>query len=234
MNPYRNLDTAYRHLALRSTPPAWQSELGDLDGIVTAIRHDHPDPTASDTMLRRLLAVGRAEPDALTVALYALAPALRARIGRAVTDEYRADALTDLAFVLLDSALDRPRLAHRLVNRAHNRAYKAAARVTRRGVVRPVTIAPHDPEQLAHLHSSTPDIADTVAAHLDLARFHTAVHQAIAAGELSPTTWAAYRDHRLRRAVDPTAPVCNGVERKLATRAGARLQPLIDTHLHAA
>jgi hypothetical protein len=113
MNPYRNLDTAYRHLALRSTPPAWQSELGDLDGIVTAIRHDHPDPTASDTMLRRLLAVGRAEPDALTVALYALAPALRARIGRAVTDEYRADALTDLAFVLLDSALDRPRLAHR-------------------------------------------------------------------------------------------------------------------------
>jgi len=36
--------------------------------------------------------------------MYALAPRLRIRLGRAVTDEYRHDVLTDLALVLLDWA----------------------------------------------------------------------------------------------------------------------------------
>ena len=51
---------------------------------------------------------------------------------------------------------------------------------------------------------------------------------AIANGEISTTLWAAYRDHRLRRALDSTSPACDGVQRKLASRASARLQTLIE------
>src|SRR4051794_7258337 len=111
MNLYRTLDDTYRHLALRPAPPAWGSGLRSLDQLVATIRHDQPDPNESDAALRHLLAVGRNEPEALTVVLYALAPALRARIGRAVTEDYRADVLVELSFVLLDSSLDRPGLA---------------------------------------------------------------------------------------------------------------------------
>jgi hypothetical protein len=234
MDLYRSLDDAYQYVARRPAPPPWQAQLGDLDLLVCTIRDVRPDAGRSDTALRRLLGVGRDRRDALTVALYALAPALRARTSRAVSDDYRADALAELTFVLLDSPLDRAGLAHRLVNRAHNRVYKAARRVHQRGVVHTVTTTAHDPDWVVDRCDAASDIADVVAQRVDLGRFHAAVTPAIADGRLSPTQWAAYRDHRLRRAVDPTSPACDGVQRKLASRATAHLQPLIDTYLHAA
>lgn len=236
MNLYATLDATYHRLARRSRPPTWCGELGfaSLDALVATVRNDQPDPQHSDLTLRRLLTVGRREPDAVTVALYALAPALRARTGRAVTEEYRGDALTALAFVVLDSPLDASGLAHRLVNRAHTRVHKAAGRVNRGGCLHPVTITPQDPQVLTQWRGVSPDFADTVTRRVDLGRFHTAVEQAIADGELSETLWVAYRDHRLRRVVDPTTPPSNGTQRKLAGRAVPKLQPIIDTHLHAA
>lgn len=237
MNLYGSLDDAYHRLARRPTPPPWSAELGgfaSLDEVVGAIRHDQPDSHRSDIVLRRLLTVARTEPDAVTVALYALAPALRTRIGAASTAEYRADALTTLAIVLLDSPLDRPRLAHRLVNRAHTRVYKAASRINRGVGSKLITITPQDPDVLTHRRGVTPDFADTVTRRVDLTRFHTAVQHAIADGELAENLWVAYRDHRLRRAVDPTALPANGSQRKLAGRAVSHLQPLVETHLHAA
>lgn len=235
MNLYDALDAAFRHLATRPRPPGWQVECPTLDDLVDAIRDDHPDPARSDTILRRLLAAGRHDPDAWTVVLYALAPALRARIGRAVTAEYRDDALTDLAFVLHDAnALERPRLGHRLVNRAHNRTHKAAGRIHERGTAQPVAIAPTDPARFAYEPSPTSDLADIVANRVDLTRFQAMVDTAIADGTLPISLWNAYRAHRLARAVDPTQPACNGIQRQLARRAAARLQPLIDTYLHAA
>ena len=237
MNLYESLDAAYHHLTRRPLPPAWRPQLGDfsdLDAVVAAIRDDRPDPRRSDTVLRGVLTLGRHDPDAITVALYALAPALRARIGRAVTPDYRADALADLAFVLLDGPFDRPGLAHRLVNRAHTRVWKAAGRVHQRGVVFPVTVTPQEPQVLTRQHGASPDFADTVIRRVDLSRFSAAVQYAIANGALSERAWAAYRDHRLRRAIDPTGPALNGTQRKLAARAIPRLQALVDMHLHAA
>lgn len=120
MNLYRQLDHAYQHLT-RHPRPAWLAAAVpgcDLDDAVAVIRHAKRDTTDADTMLRTLISVGRREPDALTVALHALAPRLRAHLGRTITDDYRSDVLTELAVVLVDSPLDRPRLADRLVNRA--------------------------------------------------------------------------------------------------------------------
>lgn len=235
MHLYRTLDSAYQQLANRPHPPGWQAGHESLDGLVETIRDDQPDPTRSDTTLRHLLAAGCDDPDAWTVVLYALAPALRARTGRAVTGEYRDDALTDLAFVLADAiGTDRPGLAHRLVNRAHNRTYKAAGRVHERGSTDPVVIAPTDPARFAFERSPGPDIAELVAHRVDLDRFHAAVQTAIGQGALPESQWAAYRAHRLARAVDPTQPACDGTQRQLACRAERRIQPLVDTYLHAA
>lgn len=238
MNLYRTLDAHYARLARRTPPAAWRTGCATHDEIVTVIRDDHPDPARSDQVLRRLLVTGHAHRDASTVVLHALAPALRSRLGRAVTDEYRSDALTDLAFVLLDAdraTLDRPGLAHRLVNRAHTRAHKAAHRTYQRGAVRPVTIAPTDPSRLSDRAVAIPtDVADLVAVHVDLYRFLAAAEAAVDSGRLSSNVWAAYRSHRLARAVDPDQPPCDGVQRQLARRAATRLQPLVDTYLHAA
>jgi hypothetical protein len=137
--------------------------------------------------------------------------------------------------VILDSPLDAPRLAHRLVNRAHTRVYKAARRVEQRGVVHIVEIAPVDPQRMpANVGTCTPDIADGVTDRLALARFNHAVLTAVENGALSGSVWAAYRDHRLRRAVDSSPPASTAVQRKLASRAVSRLQPLVDQYLHAA
>jgi len=235
MNLYDEVATDYRRLVTRQRPSHWQAELGDLDQLINTIRDDHPDPARSDAALRHLLELSRNEPDALTIVLHALAPALKARTGRAVTDAYRADTLTDLTFVLLDRfGLDRPGLAHRLVNRAHNRTHKAATRTYERGATRTTSIAPHAPDRITLLQDATADHADTVVAAVDLARFHTAVSNTITAGRLTRAAWAAYRDHRLRRTIDPDAPVATNSQRKLATRAARRLQPLVETLLHAA
>lgn len=235
MNLYRQLTTTYSQLTTRPPGPHWPHALADLDSTVSAIRDDYPDPARSDSVLRQLITLGRHDGDAVTVALYALAPALSSRLVGAVTDEHRSNALTDLTFVLLDSPLDRPGLAHRLVNRAHNRTHKAAARVHQRGVVHPVTIVPHDPQRLtSHHDTATLDIAELAVDRVDLARFHDAVQRALGTGAITPTAWNAYRDHRLRRAVDPSAPTCDGTQRTTAIRATRQLQPLIDAYLHAA
>lgn len=235
MSLYRTLDNTYRRLARRTPAPVWQAGYATLDELVAAIRDDRPDSSRSDTILRALVTAGRRDPDAWTVVLYALSPALRASTKRAVTDEYRDDALTDLAFVVGDAiSLDRPRLAHRLVNRAHNRAHKAATRVHERGSVNPVVIAPTDPARFSVEPSAGPDVAELVATRVDFARFHAAVRQAIADGTLPEALWAAYQTHRLARAVDLAQPLCDGNQRQYACRAERRLQPLIDSHLHAA
>lgn len=137
--------------------------------------------------------------------------------------------------VILDSSLAGPRLAHRLVNRAHTRVYEGARRVERWGVVHIVEIAPVDPQRMAaNIRTCTPDLADAVTDRLALARFRDASMTAVVSGTLSAPVWVAYRDHRLRRALDPSGPTSTGVQRKLASRAATRIQPLIDQYLHAA
>lgn len=234
MHAYDTLELAYRRLARRAPLLDWLTAFGTPDDVVAVIRNHRPDPTRSDDTLRQLIALTAEHPDALTVALHALAPALRARIGRAITDEYRADALTDLAFVLLDGhALDRPGLAHRLVNRAHNRTYQTALRVVSRGTVNPIQMVPTDPDRLV-TRGQMGDFADQVADRVDLQRFRGAVRDAIADGRLSQTAWDAYERHRLARALDLGTRACNGSERVIAGRAERKLRPLIEMCLHAA
>lgn len=236
MNLFRQLDSTFQRLAMCRRPPGWLAGIhsGGLDDLVTTIRSDRLDPALSDTALRALVEVARNEPTAMTVALYALAPRLRARLTRSVTGDYRHDALTELVCVIADSPLDGPRLAARLVNRAHNRAHKAAQRVHTRGVVNVTTIAPQDPEHFVRRRDDQEDIATVVARRVDLLRFHAAVAAAVQAGELSEASWVAYRDHRLRRAVEPDAPVCTSHQRTTASRAVRKLQPFVDNYLHAA
>lgn len=237
MNPYRDLDEAYQRLA-RRTIPSGPDE--DLDALVATIRDDTPDSGPSDAALRSQIAAGRTNPDALTVVLHALAPQLRARLSRAATYEYHADALADLALVVLDSDLDGPCLAHRLVNRAHNRVWRSARRVHTRGVLNLTTTVPCPPARLALLHDYRPgvtgDFADVIANRVDLERFQNAIETAIADGVIPPEVWAAYRDHRLQRAVTVGLPTSSSRERVAAHRAARRLAPYIDTYLglHAA
>lgn len=241
MNPYRDLDDAYRRLARH--PARWaipSGPGGDLDAVVASIREYSPDSDTSDQTLRSLIAAGRTNPDALTVVLYALAPELRARVSRTATAEYHTDALGDLALVILDSDLGLPGLAHRLVNRAHNRVWRSARRVHTSGVLNVVTTVPCPPDRLGRLHDHRPgiatDVADTVVNRVDLQRFQTAIANAMAEGHVPPEVWAAYRDHRLHRAVAVGLPRSSSRERVAAHRAARRLAPYIDTYLglHAA
>lgn len=241
MNPYRDLDDAYQRLARhphRHTIPSGPG--GDVDAIVATIRDDTPDSDVSDQTLRSLIAAGRTNPDALTVVLYALAPELRARLSRAATGEYHADALGDLALVVLDSDLGGPGLAHRLVNRAHNRVWHSARRVHTRGVLNITTTVPCPPDRLARLRDHRPtvvtDVADTVVNRVDLERFLSVIETAVADGSIPPEVWAAYRDHRLHRAVAAGLPRSSSRERVAAHRAARRLVPYVDIYLglHAA
>lgn len=240
MNPFTSLESAYRTLAAR--PASWTTPgLGDdLDRIVAVIRGDQADPGVSDRTLRAIIDIGRAEPDAVTVALHALAPALRSRLARAVTLEYQADALCELAFVLLDSDLERPGLAHRLVNRAHSRVWRHARRAHTRGTRNPVTTLPVPPGRLGplidHLHGPVHDVADTAAARVDLTRFASAVRTAVTEGALPEAAWTTYRDRRLQRAITGVASPSTGTERVVVHRTGQKLKPYIDSYLspHAA
>ena len=235
MNLFRHIEADYRRIARDGLPDQWCVDLASLDDVVEAIRDHREHQERSDDLTLRLATIARTDQRAAMVVLYALAPLLGARLGRAVTTEYRTDALTELAMVILDSPLDGTRLAHRLVNRAHTRVYKAARRVERRGVVHIVEIAPVDPNRLvADAGTRAPDIADGVTDRLALARFSYAARAAVDNGDLSASLWTAFRDHRLRRAVDPSRPASTGVQRKLASRAARRIQPLVDQYLHAA
>lgn len=235
MNLFRHIEADYRRIARDGLPDQWRIDLTTLDDVVEAIRDHREHQERSDDLTRRLATIARTDQRATVVVLYALAPLLGARLGRAVTTEYRTDALTELAMVILDSPLDGPRLAHRLVNRAHTRVYKAARRVEQRGVVHIVEIAPVDPQRMAASDGACAvDIADGVTDRLALARFNDAVLTAVGCGELSASLWAAFRDHRLRRALDPSSRTSTGVQRKLASRAARRIQPFVDQYLHAA
>ena len=235
MNLFRHIEADYRRIARDGLPDQWCIDLATLDDVVEAIRDHREHQERSDDLTLRLATIARTDQRAVVVVLYALAPLLGARLGRAVTTEYRTDALTELAMVILDSPLDGPRLAHRLVNRAHTRVYKAARRVEQRGVVHIVEIAPVDPQRMVvNAGICTADIADGVIDRLALARFNDAVLTAVQSADLSATLWAAFRDHRLRRALDPLGPASTGVQRKLASRAASRIQPYVDQYLHAA
>jgi len=235
MNLFRHIEADYRRIARDGLPDQWRIDAATLDDAVETIRNHRANQDRSDHLTRRLATIARTDQRAAVVVLYALAPLLGARLGRAVTAEYRTDALTELAMVVLDSPLDGPRLAHRLVNRAHTRVYKAARRVEQRGVVHIVEIAPVDPmRMMASMADGTPDIAEGVTDRLALARFNDAVLAAVGSGELSATVWAAFRDHRLRRALDPSGLTSTGVQRKLASRAASRIQPIVEQYLHAA
>jgi hypothetical protein len=235
MNLFRHIEADYRRVTRDGLPDQWCIDLATLDDVVEAIRDHREHQERSDDLTRHLATTARTDQRAAVVVLYALAPLLGARLGRAVTTEYRTDALTELAMVILDSPLDGPRLAHRLVNRAHTRVYKAARRVEQRGVVHIVEIATVDPQRLmANPGTRALDIADGVTDRLALATFNDAVLTAVERGDLCASLWAAFRDHRLRRAVDSSHSPSTGVQRKLASRAALRIQPLVDQYLHAA
>jgi hypothetical protein len=235
MNLYNTIDTDYRRVARRRLPDTWELQVDSTDEAVAAIRSHQENPDRSDDLTRRLALLARTDQRAGVVLLYALAPLLRSRLGRSITEEYRNDALSELAIVILHSNLDGTRLAHRLVNRAHTRVHKAARRVEQRGVVHVVEIAPVDPRRLmGNAATHVADIADVVVDRLAITDFNGAVLAAVESGDLSPSLWAAFRDHRLRRAIDPSGPTSTGVERKVASRAALRIQPLVDQYLHAA
>ena len=240
MKPYRDLDAAYqlirRRHARRPIPG-----LADLDQIVEAIRADTPDSATSDEMLRDLLEVGKSYPDANTVALHALAPALSYRLSKVATTEYHHDGLVELTLVLLDSDLTGPRLAHRLVNRAHTRIWKAAKTDRVRGGENPIEILPREPDRLALVGGPmatgrTDEVGDQVVDRISLQRFEAAVEEAVSSGIIPLHAWAAYRDTRLLRAVVAGMPPTTSQERVLAHRAARRLAPYVDAHLsvHAA
>lgn len=241
-DPFHDLAVAYHHVTRR--PPAWTrhhtlSAYGGIDGIVEAIRDDRPNPARSDAALRALLTIGRGDGRATTVALFSLAAELEQRVNRAVTDEYRADALGELAAVILEGSTAGSGLGHRFVNRAHNRTHKHHHRVRHHGRTVPSTVEPLPADRLIEHHDrrSTPvDIADLVAAHVDLERFGTAIAVAIAEGDVDQQTWATYAGHRLRVLYVPGRAPVPTRQRVAAYRAAKKLQPIIDVHLqgHAA
>ena len=241
-DPFRDLAVAYHHVTRR--PPAWAQHptlvaFGGIDGIVAAIRDDQPDPTRSDAALRAVLTVGVGDGRAATVALFSLAAELEQRLSRAATDEYRADALGELAAVILEGNASGSGLGHRFVNRAHNRTHKHHHRIRHHGRAIPSTVEPLPTDRVIEHHDrrSTPvDIADLVAAHVDLERFGTAIAIAIADGEVDEHTWTTYANHRLRVLYMPSRAPVPTRQRVAAYRAAKKLQPLIDVHLqgHAA
>lgn len=241
-DPFRDLALAYQHLTRR--PPRWISHprlscYGGLDGIVAAIRGDHPDSTESDAILRTLAEIGGEDGRATTVALYSLVPEVARRISRATTSEFRADALSELAAVILEPDDGRSQLAHRYVNRAHNRVHKHHHRVRNRGKAVPFTVHPLPNDRLLDYRdrqADQADIAELVAARVDLERFGTGIVTALAEGTLEPRTWATFSDLRLRVVYMADRQPIPTRERVAAWRASKKVQPLIDAHLqgHAA
>jgi hypothetical protein len=241
-DPFRDLAVAYRHLVRR--PPEWTGHpalvrYASLDGIVAAIRDDRPDSAGSDAALRTLAAIAREDRRAATVALYGLAAELERRLTRAATAEYRVDALGELAAVILEGDTTGRGLGHRYVNRAHNRTHKHHHRVRHHGRATPSTVDPLPTDRVIDYHDrqSTPiDIADLVAARVDLERFGAAVAIAIAKGDFAEQTWATYAEHRLRVVYLPDRPPVPTRARVAAYRAAKKVQPLIETYLqgHAA
>ena len=224
-DPYRLVASAYTHMEGRRRRRL-ELALGiDLDELVTRIQHHQDAPAGSDVAIRLAVAAGA---EAHLVVLHALVPELRRRISRTATTEYHADAIGNLALVLLDSDLSPTGLATRLISRAHNRTLRSARSARSRGEGGHISIDPCDPYVLDRTgewqQSDFPDIAEEAAQRADLARFGEAVRAAVATGEVTEATWTAFRDHRLRRTL------------ALGARAGCdaarRLAPLVSTCLH--
>lgn len=219
-DPYAKLEQACSQIARRR--PSWPRQLGiagiaTVEDVVDAIRQDKPSPTRSDDLIRAM-AKRASESDVATVLLHALAGPLRARLGRTVTDEYRADALGDLTFVVFDATerneLERcTRLAHRFANRAHNRTHKRTRRVTERGVQATTTIEPLPPDRITLLAAAptygNDEVADTAAVRVDLHHFATAIELAISTGDLDQHVWLDVRDNRLRGLFAESRPRTN-------------------------
>ena len=148
--------------------------------------------------------------------------------------EYRSDALTDLATVVLEGDLAGPRIGHRLVNRAHTRTHKHHHRVRHRGYIEETTVDPYPPEwviEAGDRRGVGADVADLAAARVDIGRFHEAIMELLLSGALPLAAWEVYRDHRLGSDFVMAAPA--PTERRVAAyRAARRLQPLVDSHLH--
>jgi hypothetical protein len=121
----------------------------DLHEVVDTIRAD--DSHASDDALRLLLHADH--PEAPTVALYALAPRVRKKLGdnSRRSHEYVYDVYGNLAVILAEGPHDGTCLARRLVGRAHQRTYAAVRRVHRKSVHgQPVIVLPMEPDSLVH------------------------------------------------------------------------------------
>jgi hypothetical protein len=252
MNPYQAIDDAYDRLAQRRPPwiatlttapvaggPTGRPTREQLDRIVATVNADPGNTPASDDMLRRLIAIGRHDSDAITVILRAFIPRLLTRIHKNADDEYHADVVTALTMVCLDSDLTGTRLAMRLLNRAHNRAFREGRRVRIRGEINTFTTNPIDPEVLREIHDFeglvTVDHADHVADVVDLQRFHAAVRRAVEVGLLPENAWDDFRDLKLARALNGGEALGN-TRRTRALRAAKRMEVLIDRLLcsHAA
>lgn len=240
-NPYWALAHAVGHLTHRR--PRWtydpslagaidQARAGRwADQLTQAVRAHRVDAERSDRTIRALARVGSDEPDAVTVLMHALAPGLWARLS-GTSDEYHADALGELAFVISDAThsgdIDQSNLARRLVNRAHNRTRR---RYSRRSITH---VSPLDPGPLARLYDERQavavDPAEVAIARADLASFAHTIEQWIAEGRLSETAWTRYRDYRLRRALGFDT-LGDQPTRLAAHRVAARLQRPIERHL---
>jgi hypothetical protein len=232
-DPYRTVASAYTRMDRRRRRRL-ELVLGvGLDDLVDRIR-DHRDvPSASDEAIRLAVAAGA---EAHLLVLHALVPELRRRISHTATSEYHADAIGNLALVLLDSDLSPTGLATRLISRAHNRTLRAARSARCRGEGGHIAIDPCDPHVLDRTgewqQTDYPDIAEEAAQRADLARFGAAVREAITAGDVTEAAWATYRDHRLRRTLALGSEASTGAERVAAHRAARRLAPLVSTYLH--
>lgn len=232
-DPYRLVASTYTHMEGRRRRRL-ELALGiDLDELVTRIQHHQDAPAASDVAIRLAVAAGA---EAHLVVLHALVPELRRRISRTATIEYHADAIGNLALVLLDSDLSPTGLAARLISRAHNRTLRSARSARSRGEGGRYAIAPCDPELLDRTRewrqTDYPDIAEEAVQRVDLEHFGQAVREAIATGAVTETTWSTYRDQRLRRTLALGVGASTGAERVAAHRAARRLAPLVSTCLH--
>ncbi|HRE03211.1 MAG TPA: hypothetical protein PLV68_18070, partial [Ilumatobacteraceae bacterium] len=98
----------------------------------------------------------------------------------------------------------------------------------------PSTVDPLPPDRVTDYRDqqfAQRDIADEVAARVDLERFGSAITGAIAAGVLAEATWMTYSDHRLRVVYLLDRPPVATRYRVAAYRAAKKLQPLIDMYL---
>jgi len=112
-------------------------------------------------------------------------------------------------------------------------------RVRHHGRAAPSTVDPLPPDRVTDYRDqqlTQRDVADEVAARVDLERFGSAITTAINAGDLAEATWTTYADHRLRVIYLPDRPPVATRHRVAAYRAAKKLQPIIDSHLqgHAA